>query len=84
MCQDYVFTKAWHIETPLRLISCEDQRIFALCTRVRVCVDGGGSPPGQTDSRRNSENFFEVGVIFLVLNLFCRMSSGCCYPPECL
>ena len=40
---------------------------------VCVCVDGGGSPPGQLDSRRNSENFFEGGggVVFLVLNLFC-------------
>ena len=32
-----------------------------LCARTRVCVDGGGSPPDQTDSRRNSENIFEVG-----------------------
>ena len=37
---------------------------------TRACMDGGGSPPGQTDSRRNSENFFEVGVVFLVLNFF--------------
>ena len=44
---------------------------FSSCARARVCVDGRGSPPGQTDSRRNSENFFEVGVVFLVLNLFC-------------
>ena len=44
---------------------------FSSCARGRVCVDGGGSPPGQTDRRRNSENFFEVGVVFLVLNLFC-------------
>ena len=34
-------------------------------------MDGGGSPPGQTDSRRISESFFEVGVVFLVLNLNC-------------
>ena len=38
---------------------------------ARVCVDGGGNPPGQTDGRRNSENLFEVGVVFLVHNLFC-------------
>ena len=71
MCQDNVCSKAWRIETPLRLISCADQRIFVVCMRVCVCVDGGGSPPGQTDSRRNSENFFGVGMVFLVLNLFC-------------
>ena len=60
----------------LGLISCADQRIFVVCTRACVCVDGRGSPPGQTDSRRNSENFFEVGVVFLVLNLFCWGDQG--------
>ena len=69
MCQDYVFSKAWRIETPLGLFHVRIEE-FPSFARACVGVDGGGSPPGQTDSRINSENFFEVGVVFLVLNLF--------------
>ena len=63
---------AHSMETPLGLISWVIKE-FPSCARVRGCVDGGGSPPGQTESIGNSENFFEVGggVVFLVLNLFC-------------
>ena len=60
MCQDYVFTKAWHIETPSDLFHVQIKE-FSSCARVRVCVDWGGSPPDQTDSRKNSEIFFELG-----------------------
>ena len=49
---------------------CGSKNFHRVHARVCVCVDGGGGPPDQTDSRRNSENFFEVGVVFLVLNLF--------------
>ena len=35
-----------------------------------MCVDGGGSLPGQTESIGNSENFFEVGVVFFVSTYF--------------
>ena len=48
---------------------------------LHVCMDGGGSPPGQTDSRRNSEKNLRWGVILI---LPYGSESGCCYPPECL
>ena len=59
---------------------------FLPCAHARKCVDGGGSPPGQTDSRRNSKNFFLGGDGILSPQLILRYGSqsGCCYPPECL
>ena len=53
-----------HRNSPQTYFMCgsKNRRVHA---RVCVCVDGVGSP--------NSENFFEVGVVFLVLNLLCRM-----------
>ena len=56
------------------------------CAHAHECVDGGGSPPGQTDSRRNSKNFFLGGGGILSPQLILRYGSqsGCCYPPECL
>ena len=58
-----------HRNSPLTYFMCGSKNFRRVC----VCVGGGGegSPPGQTDSRRNSENFLGVGVVFLILNLFC-------------
>ena len=58
---------------------------FSSSACARVCVDGVGSPPGQTDSRRNSENFLRGdGILSPQLILPYGSQSGCCYPPECL
>ena len=56
------------------------------CARTRVCVDGGGSPPGQTDSRRNSEKKVLRGDGILSPQLILPYGSqrGCCYHSECL
>ena len=58
-----------HRNSPRTYFMCGSKNFR--CVLARVCVDGGGSPTGQTDSRRNSEKKIWVGVVFLVLSLFC-------------
>ena len=64
-----IFKGLAHRNSPPTYFMCGSKNFRRV--HARVCVDGGGSPPGQTDSKRNSENFFGVGMVFLVLNLFC-------------
>ena len=62
MCQAYVFSKAWHIETPLGLISCVDQRFFVVCTCPCVCGWGGGGGGVVHHAKQTVEEMRRCGI----------------------